>query len=81
MSIVAVQFQDKRNPEEFAGREYTYYSNVPLAVGDVIVAPTSKGKGVVRVCRTDMADADIPENARPYMKTIEEKIRPEDLEV
>lgn len=38
MSIVAVQFPDRNNPEEFAGREYTYFSNVPLEVGDVIVS-------------------------------------------
>ena len=80
MNIVAVQFQDRQNPEGFSGREYTYYSNVEVAVGDIILAPTKNGRGIVRVCRTDMDDTDIPENARPYMRTIEELVRPEDVE-
>lgn len=81
MSIVAVQFQDKRNPEEFSGRAYSYFSNVELTVGDVIIAPSKNGNAVVRVCRTDMKDSEIDERVMPYMKTIEELIRPEDLEV
>lgn len=81
MSIVAVQFQDRNNPETFAGREYSYFSNVPLEVGDVILAPTKNGTGVVRVCRTDMKDSEIDERVMPYMRTIEEKLTPEDLEV
>ena len=81
MEIVAVQFQDKKSPDEFAGREYSYYSKVPLSVGDVILAPTKKGATFVRVCRTDMADSDIDDNVKPYMRTIEELVRPEDVEV
>ena len=80
MNVVAVQFQSKSDPEGFAGREYTYYSKVPLTVGDVILAPTKKGDTIVRVCRTDMADSDIDESVKPYMRTIEELIRPGDLE-
>jgi hypothetical protein len=81
MSIVSVQFQSKNNPEEFAGREYTYFSNVELAEGDVVMAPTKNGQGVVRVCRADMADEDIDDKVRPFMRTIEELVRPEDVEV
>lgn len=80
MSIVAVQFPDRNNPEEFSGREYTYFSNVPLEVGDVIVAPTKRGNGIVRVVRTDMKEADLDESILPFMRTIEELVRPEDLE-
>lgn len=81
MSIVAVQFQNRDNPGQFSGREYSYFSNVPLEVGDVILAPTKNGTGVVRVCRTDMKDSEIDDRVMPYMRTIEELVRPEDVEV
>ena len=42
--IVAVQFKSKADPTGFGGREYTYYSTVDLAVGDVIVVPTKRGR-------------------------------------
>ncbi len=80
MNIVAVQFQSRTNPEEFTGREYTYYSDVELAVGDVIFAPTKNGTGVVRVCRTDVRDSEIDERVMPYMRTIEEKLTPKEAE-
>jgi hypothetical protein len=81
MSIVAVQFQSKSNPEEFSGREYTYFSDVELDVGDIIIAPTKNGNGIVRVCRTDMRDGEIDERVMPFMRTIGEKLTPDDLEV
>ena len=81
MSIVAVQFQNKSKPEEFSGREYTYFSDVKLEVGEVILAPTKTGMSVVRVCRTDMTDSDIDERVMPFMRTIESKLTPDDLEV
>ena len=78
MNIIAVQFQNKDNPEVFSGREYTYFSDVDLTVGKVILAPTKNGTGVVRVCRTDMKETEIDERVMPYMRTIEQKLTPAD---
>jgi hypothetical protein len=52
---------------------------VELAVGDIVIVPTKNGQGVVRVCRTDMDDEDIDDKVRPFMRTIEELVRPEDV--
>ena len=81
MSIVAVQFQNKSKPEEFSGREYTYFSDVELEVGEVILAPTKNGMGIVRVCRTDMRESEIDAHVMPFVRTIESKLMPNDLEV
>lgn len=78
MHIIAVQFKDKKNPEKFGGREYTYYTKVSLAVGDVIVAPVGKGTGVVRVSRIDVKDSEVDVRIMPLMKTINEVIKPKE---
>ena len=77
-NIVAVQFKDRRNPEEFGGREYTYFSNVDLKVGDVIVAPVGNSTGTVRVSRINVKDSEVDERILPKLRTIEELIRPEE---
>jgi hypothetical protein len=78
MNIVSVQFQNKNNPEEFTGREYTYFSEVELVEGDIILAPTKNGESAVRVCRVNMSDSEISDSVRPYMKTIEKLVRPKE---
>ncbi len=78
MSIIAVQFQSKKTPGEFSGREYNYFSNVELSVGDIIIAPTAKGQSAVRVCRVNVADSEISDHVRPYMQTITEIVRPDE---
>jgi len=74
--IVAVQFKSKADPTGFGGREYTYYSTVDLAVGDVIVVPTKRGDGTARVSRVDVKASEIDVRVEPYMKTIEEIVHP-----
>jgi hypothetical protein len=78
--IVSVQFQDKTKPEGFGGRAYTYYSNVELEPGDIIVVPTARGDGIVRVFRTDVKDSEIDERIAPFVRTIENLVRPAELE-
>ena len=76
MNIISVQFQSKLNPEEFAGREYTYYINGTVEVGDIILVPTKNGTGTAIVYRTDMKESDITEDIKPFIKTIDEIIYP-----
>lgn len=80
MNIVSVQFQSKSAPGKFAGREYSYYSKVPLEVGDIILAPAKNGATPVRVCRVDIPESEINDNVRPFTRTIEEKVVPESNE-
>jgi hypothetical protein len=77
MNIVSVQFQSKKDPTGFAGREYTYFSKVELNEGDIIYAPTKTGDGLVRVSRVNVADSEISDSVRPFMRTIEELRKPE----
>jgi len=79
MKIVAVQFKDRKDPDNFAGREYTYFTKVDLSVGDVIVAPVGKGSGTVRVSRVNVRDSEIDERIMPKMRTIEKFIKPEEV--
>jgi hypothetical protein len=76
MKIVTVQFQNKKDPQGFAGREYTYFSKVDLNEGDIIFAPIKSGEGLVRVCRVNVADSEIDDKVRSFIRTIEELKKP-----
>ena len=76
--IVAVQLKNKNDPSGYGGREYTYYSKVNLAVGDVIVVQTKYGEVPARVSKIDMKASEIDVRVEPFMKTIEKKMTPAD---
>lgn len=58
-SIVAVQFRSRYKPDTFSGGEYTYISDVPLAVGDIVKVPTRFGDSEARVSRVNVPIAEI----------------------
>ena len=70
IDIVAVQFQDKYAPERFRGMEYSYFTLVPLTVGDVVIVPTKYGNGVARVSRTGITESEVDNKILPQMLTI-----------
>jgi len=70
MDIVSVHFQNKKNPEDFSGREYSYYAAIPLNVGDIVMVPTQKGQGKARVVRIGVKADEIGFDIG-LMKTIE----------
>lgn len=42
----------------YAGREYSYYTDMPLKVGDIILAPTMYGPSKCRVSAINVRDAE-----------------------
>lgn len=73
LKIVSVQYQDKFEKKKFTGREYSYYSNIDLEVGDIVEVPTRYGKSVAMVSRIGIDKKEI-EKIKGYMKVIENKI-------
>ncbi len=73
MDIVSVKFQSKKNPEEFSGREYSYFTQIPLEIGDVVVAPTKGGGSAAIVSRTGILESELTIDAK-LLRTIESKI-------
>ena len=59
MSIIAVQFKG-RYSDAYGSREYAYYADVPVSVGDIVKVPTKFGESEARVCRVDVPESEIP---------------------
>jgi len=68
-TLVSVEYQDKKTGE-FGGRAYTYYSELDVKVGDLVVAPTSRGGSVARICEADVPLSRVDERIEPLLKTI-----------
>ena len=58
--IVNVELR-KTGDNEYGGREYSYVTELPLSVGDIVIAPTFKGLSYARVSRVNVD----PENIDP----------------
>ena len=70
MEIVSVVFQNKKDPVEFGGREYSYSTAIPLSVGDIVIAPTKNSEGKAKVVQTGINESEL--NFDPsLLKTIE----------
>lgn len=70
--VIAVQFKSKHG-EGYSGQEYSYYTDVPLAVGQLIEVTTKYGISKVKVVKTGVDIETIPPMIRCYMKTITEE--------
>lgn len=68
-NIIMVKYEDNFCPRVFQGKEYSYYTNKVLSIGDLVEAPTVYGLKVAMVTRTNVPEAEI-EKIKPYMKTI-----------
>lgn len=68
-TIVGVTFKSDKSGE-FEGRTYSYYCDIPVVVGDIVVAPTSRGETVARVCEVDVPLSKVDMRIKPLMKTI-----------
>lgn len=58
-TLVAVNYRDKVDKNLFAGRAYTYYTKLPLKIGDIVVCPTKFGASVGKVCRVDVPEKEV----------------------
>lgn len=56
--IVMVQFRSRYNGE-FAGPLYTYITEVPLCVGDIVKVPTIRGDSEAQVARIDVPQGEV----------------------
>jgi hypothetical protein len=54
MDIVFVQFRRKHSKEKFSEKEYSFFADIPLNIGDLVYVPTKYGKGVAKVTKTDV---------------------------
>lgn len=73
LNIVGVKYEDKFKKKTFSGREYSYYSDIDLEIGDIVEVPTRYGKSIAQVTRTNIDEKEI-EKIKDYMKIIEKKI-------
>lgn len=55
-NIVGVKFEDNIYRKTFAGREYSYYTTLPLNIGDLIEAPTKYGPNVIAYLKFHMEE-------------------------
>ena len=87
LEIVEVQYKAKsasvpgNNPDEFGGRKYSYFTAIPLQVGDIVVAPAGNGETIAKVVTVDVPESKVDERVLPLLKTIERLYEPEADEV
>lgn len=72
-NIVAVKYESEYYPRTFSGKQYSYFTNIKLNEGDLVIAPTVYGTSVARVSRINVPAEEI-KDIKPYMKTITTKI-------
>lgn len=70
-SIVSVCFR-RKDSEEFGGKAYSYFTELPLSVGDIVKVPTAQGESVAKVHETDIHESKVDERILPLLKTITE---------
>ena len=72
-NIISVKYEDEFYHRTFGGKEYLYYTNKILNVGDLVEAPTKYGNKIAKVVKINISEDEI-KNIKPYMKVIEQKI-------
>jgi len=76
-NLVSVQYQNKINPEEYTGREYTSRTAIGLNVGDIVIAPAGKGESIAKVSAVNVPEGKVDERIMPLLKTTEKLYEPE----
>ena len=72
MQIIGVNFKD-RNSDAYQDKVYNYNCDISdVAVGDILIAPTSSkdGDAIVRVCTVGVAPETVSPDIRAILKTI-----------
>lgn len=72
-NIVAVKYEDDFFPRTFNGKDYSYYTDKNLLVGDIVEAPTKYGSKIAKVTRINIPEEEI-EKIKPFMRKITKKI-------
>ena len=72
-NIVMVKYEDNFCPRVFQGKEYSYYTDQELSIGNLAEVPTKYGLKISMITKIDVPETEI-EKIKPYMKTITRKI-------
>lgn len=56
--IIKVAFEDRQHPGAFKPGGYTYVSEIPVKLGDVVIAPTKFGKNRAKVVALDVPPSE-----------------------
>ena len=67
--LAAVKFKSKYS-DTFSGRSYTYITDLPLKVGDIVRVPTSHGEGTAQVCDINIPASEVDADVLPHLKAI-----------
>ncbi|MEA5041583.1 MAG: hypothetical protein VB053_03465 [Oscillibacter ruminantium] len=70
--IVAVRYCGKDG--EPSGRAFNYFTDIPLAVGDRVIADTYKGPGEAVVSEVNIPESKVDERYLSVLKTITRKV-------
>lgn len=65
--IVSVKY---RKNGEYAGRPYSYRTELPLKVGDIVQAPTTGGMKTAKVDRVNVPEEEVPAEWRDTLREI-----------
>lgn len=68
--IVSVQFMSTARPGEFVGREYTYYADQELKVGDCVAVPSRFGESLARVTAVGIPEYRVDPKILPVLRHI-----------
>lgn len=69
-TIVGVKYRNDQG--NFSGRAYTYFCELPVAVGDIVSAPTSRGTSAAVIAEVDIPENRVDKSILSKLKTITE---------
>lgn len=72
-NIISVKYEDNYMPKTFSGKAYSYYTAIPVEVGDLVIAPTANGDKIARVSEINIPEYKV-EMIKSYLKIITTKI-------
>lgn len=72
-NIISVKYEDNYIPKTFCGKAYSYYTSIPVNVGDLVIAPTQGGDKIARVSEINIPEYRV-EFIKTYLKSITYKI-------
>jgi len=76
-NIVSVKYEDKLVPKTFNGRAYSYYTDIDLNEGDIVIAPTASGDKIAKVSEINVPEYRV-EMIKALLRTIDTRINKND---
>ncbi|MEG0778729.1 MAG: hypothetical protein RSE64_08505 [Oscillospiraceae bacterium] len=71
-TIVSVNYKSKYS-DAFGGKAYSYFCDIPVKPGDIVLAPTAAGSSLAQIVEVDVPESRIDERILPLLKTITER--------